>query len=281
MSTSAPGRCSSSRKTARRRRLCSIRSCAWPATTARPSCGCISRRRSSGSPRIAGGRSRARSWRTAKMPAITTCRRSCGSPSNRSCAAIPRSPSNTPAAATSRCWRSSSRAAPSMPTTPSAVVAEIAKSPKSVAALLEGLRDGLQGRVDVTARPGWPALQARLKSTGGRTAQLAAEVAQQFGDTEAVRRNLATVRNERAAPQTTAARAAGARRPAPAATRRRAAGDARQRAASARRHPRCCGITTTSALGRLLIERYPGVLDGESAPKRCRRWRRVHATAAC
>jgi putative heme-binding domain-containing protein len=79
------------------------------------------------------------------------------------------------------------------------VVAEIGKSPKSVAALLEGLRDGLQGRVDVEAPADWPAIQARLRRAGGRTAELTAEVAQQFGDTEAVRRNLATIRNDRAA----------------------------------------------------------------------------------
>jgi len=80
-----------------------------------------------------------------------------------------------------------------------AVVAEIGKAPKSVAALLEGLRDGLQGRVDVEAPAGWPAIQARSRRAGGRTAQLTAEVAQQFGDTQAVRRNLATIKNDRAA----------------------------------------------------------------------------------
>ncbi len=145
-----------------------------------------------------------------------------------------------------------------------AVVAEIAKSPTSVAALLEGLRDGLQGRVDVTAPPAWPALQARLKSTGGRTAQLAAEVAQHFGDTEAVRRNLATVRNDRAA-------AADRKRALQVLAGQRRAQLVDELPAMLDSEPlrldaiRAVAAYDNERLGRLLIERYPGFSAAERA----------------
>ena len=81
-----------------------------------------------------------------------------------------------------------------------AVVAEIAQNAKVGDQPARGTARRAAGtrRRDGAGGAG-PRLQARLKRAGGRTAALAAEVAQQFGDTEAVRRNLATVRNERAA----------------------------------------------------------------------------------
>jgi putative membrane-bound dehydrogenase-like protein len=73
------------------------------------------------------------------------------------------------------------------------VIAALAKSPTSQASLLEGLRDGLEGRVDLSAPPTWTAVYGRLKRGDARTAALAVEVAQQFGDTELARQHLATL----------------------------------------------------------------------------------------
>ncbi len=75
------------------------------------------------------------------------------------------------------------------------LVAAIGASPQMLASLLEGMRDGLEGRVDLTPPSTWTPTLARLKrSSDARIARLAAEVADQFGDTEAARRNLAAVR---------------------------------------------------------------------------------------
>ena len=78
------------------------------------------------------------------------------------------------------------------------LVAAIGQTPKAQASLLEGLRDGLEGRVDLTAPPNWAAVLARLKRSDARVAQLALEVTQQFGDTETAGQNLAALRNRTA-----------------------------------------------------------------------------------
>jgi putative membrane-bound dehydrogenase-like protein len=79
------------------------------------------------------------------------------------------------------------------------VVGAIASAPKTQRFLLEGLRDALEGRFDVAAPQNWPAAYDRLKRSGGSIASLAVEVAQQFGDADAARRNVATLRNRTAA----------------------------------------------------------------------------------
>ena len=79
------------------------------------------------------------------------------------------------------------------------LVAAIAAAPKAMMSMLEGMRDGLEGRVELAAPAAWATTYARLSKAGGRTAQLAGEISQQFGDTEAARRNLATVRSRTAA----------------------------------------------------------------------------------
>ena len=78
------------------------------------------------------------------------------------------------------------------------VVASIATAPKTQVSLLEGLRDALDGRFDVSAPSNWPSVFDRLTQSGGRVAQLAAEVERQFDSTEAARQNVATVRNRTA-----------------------------------------------------------------------------------
>jgi putative membrane-bound dehydrogenase-like protein len=78
------------------------------------------------------------------------------------------------------------------------LVAAIGKAPKTQASLLQGMRDGLEGRFDLTAPPNWAAVFDRLKQAEPAVARLAADVAQQFGDTETARRNLSTVRSSAA-----------------------------------------------------------------------------------
>ena len=75
------------------------------------------------------------------------------------------------------------------------VVAALAAAPPAQSSLLEGLRDGLEGRFDLAAPPAWTAVYGRLKRADSRTAALAVEVAQQFGDTELARQHLAALRS--------------------------------------------------------------------------------------
>jgi len=80
------------------------------------------------------------------------------------------------------------------------LVAEIDKSPKLMTSLLEGMRDGLEGRVDLVPPPAWSSTLGKLKrSPDPRVPRLANEVARQFGDTEAARRNLAVAASATAA----------------------------------------------------------------------------------
>jgi putative heme-binding domain-containing protein len=78
------------------------------------------------------------------------------------------------------------------------LVAAIGRAPKTERSLLEGMRDGLEGRVDLAAPSNWAAVFDRLKRSDAATARLALDVAQQFGDTETARRNLADVRSRTA-----------------------------------------------------------------------------------
>jgi putative membrane-bound dehydrogenase-like protein len=78
------------------------------------------------------------------------------------------------------------------------VVAAIARRPAAEISLLEGLRDGLDGRYDVAPPDGWAALAAALGTGETRLAQLADEISRQFGDAETARRNLETVRSRTA-----------------------------------------------------------------------------------
>jgi putative membrane-bound dehydrogenase-like protein len=81
------------------------------------------------------------------------------------------------------------------------LIAAIGRAPKAQASLLEGMRDGLEGRFDLQAPANWAAVYEQLKKAEPRVARLALDVAQQFGDTETATRNLATVRNGSAEPE--------------------------------------------------------------------------------
>lgn len=78
------------------------------------------------------------------------------------------------------------------------VVAAIAKTPKAQTSLLEGLRDGLEGRYDLKAPANWTPVYASLKRVNDRRAQLALQISQRFGDTEAAQKALATLKNKTA-----------------------------------------------------------------------------------
>ena len=63
--------------------------------------------------------------------------------------------------------------------------------------LLEGMRAGLEGRTDLTAPPNWEDAYGRLQRRSG-SAELAVEIAQMFGDSEAAQQLLATLKNNSA-----------------------------------------------------------------------------------
>ena len=145
-----------------------------------------------------------------------------------------------------------------------AVVAAIAAAPKSQASLLQGLRDGLEGRVDLVAPSNWASVYRRLKKGDTSTTRLATEVAQQFGDTELARRQLAEVRNRNApidqrrnALQTLTTQ----RRPQLAAELPALFEDARLRIDAIR----AIAAYDTDRLGRLVIDRYSSFTPAEKA----------------
>ena len=79
-----------------------------------------------------------------------------------------------------------------------AAIDAVARGGPLQASLLEGIRDGLEGRYDLTAPAGWPSLYSRLQRADPPIARLARDIAQQFGDTATARSNIALVRNSRA-----------------------------------------------------------------------------------
>jgi putative membrane-bound dehydrogenase-like protein len=81
-----------------------------------------------------------------------------------------------------------------------ALVAAIASDPPTQISLLEGMRDGLEGRVDLTASASWNALYRRLRGSNATVARVAQHIADQFGDTAAARRHLAVIQRQDAAP---------------------------------------------------------------------------------
>ena len=81
---------------------------------------------------------------------------------------------------------------------PELVLATLSKKSKNQILILEGMRDGLEGRFDLKAPKNWPAVYAKLKRNKGKTDQLANQIAQRFGDTEVLEKSLATLKNKNA-----------------------------------------------------------------------------------
>ena len=78
------------------------------------------------------------------------------------------------------------------------VVAALDKNPQTQISMLEGVRDGLEGRFDLKAPANWPAVYGKLNQSGGRVAQLVLQVAQRFGDTEAAQKFMVTLKDKTA-----------------------------------------------------------------------------------
>jgi putative membrane-bound dehydrogenase-like protein len=77
------------------------------------------------------------------------------------------------------------------------LVASIGQLPPSRTAMLEGLRDGLEGRANVTAPANWKAAQTKLNRSDATTVRLTGQVGQQFGDTETMGKSIAAVRDKK------------------------------------------------------------------------------------
>jgi putative heme-binding domain-containing protein len=78
------------------------------------------------------------------------------------------------------------------------LVAAVGRPSKGQRLLLEGMRQGLEGRVDLAAPAGWPRVYRYLSEDDPASARLAADVARLFNDTETARRNVAQARSRTA-----------------------------------------------------------------------------------
>jgi putative heme-binding domain-containing protein len=145
-----------------------------------------------------------------------------------------------------------------------ALVAAIDKAPKTRVSLLEGMRDGLEGRFDLAPPRNWESSYERLKTADAGTARLASEIAEKFGDAEAVRRTVATV-SDRAAAIDQRQRAlhvlASQRRPQLIAQLPALLDDERLRLDAIR----AIAAYDRESLGKLLLQRYPSLTPAEKA----------------
>ncbi|TDE17319.1 PVC-type heme-binding CxxCH protein [Dyadobacter psychrotolerans] len=78
------------------------------------------------------------------------------------------------------------------------LVTTIGRSAVNRTYLLEGMRDALEGRTDIRTPENWNAIFTKLKQTDKATAQLATDISRQFGDTEAAKTDLITLKNKNA-----------------------------------------------------------------------------------
>jgi putative membrane-bound dehydrogenase-like protein len=135
------------------------------------------------------------------------------------------------------------------------LVAAIDAAPAARTSLLEGMRDGLEGRYDLAAPANWPAVRNRLLRADAATATLAGQITRQFGDTESARQNLAALGNLSAAPadrRRALLQLTGQRRPELVPVLPSVVDDRALRVDGIR----AIAAFDDAALGRLLIERY-------------------------
>ncbi|MGV8879380.1 MAG: PVC-type heme-binding CxxCH protein [Sphingobacteriaceae bacterium] len=78
------------------------------------------------------------------------------------------------------------------------LAAALPKYPAVQLQLMHGMMNGLDGRTDLVPPANWKAVYAQLKQSGGKIAELAADLSQQFGDTEAARTSLDILKNKTA-----------------------------------------------------------------------------------
>nr|MCU0390460.1 PmoA family protein [Thermoflexibacter sp.] len=81
---------------------------------------------------------------------------------------------------------------------PEIVVSVLGENGKNEKLIMEGMRDGLEGRFDLKAPTNWNTIYAKLKANKGEIAPLATQIAQRFGDTEATEKLMATLKNANA-----------------------------------------------------------------------------------
>ena len=79
------------------------------------------------------------------------------------------------------------------------LIATLDKHPKNLHSMLQGMRDALEGRHDLTAPANWSAVYAALRKSDDKVAALAMDIAQLFGDTEVARQSLANLKDKSAA----------------------------------------------------------------------------------
>jgi putative membrane-bound dehydrogenase-like protein len=130
--------------------------------------------------------------------------------------------------------------------------------------LLEGMRDALDGRYDMAPPANWKGVYAKLKSKPGTSATIAEELHQHFGDTEAAKKQLITLKNQAAPlPQRASALQMLSLRQRPELVKELPAllDDPNLRKDAIR----AIASYDNEALGKLILERYPALSASEKA----------------
>src|SRR5690606_20956701 len=130
--------------------------------------------------------------------------------------------------------------------------------------LLSGMLSGMEGRTKLATPPNWQAVSSTIQRSGGKAQELAGDISAVFGDSEATQRAFVVLHNKRA----------------PVEARKRALRTlaAQQQkdliaelpnilkdAALRKEAIRSVAAFDNEALGRLLVERYPGYSQEEKA----------------
>jgi putative heme-binding domain-containing protein len=76
------------------------------------------------------------------------------------------------------------------------LVTYLEKNTQNIVPILEGMRDGLDERIDLKAPKNWNAISKKLKLRKGEVAKLASLISQRFGETDATQNNLALLKNK-------------------------------------------------------------------------------------
>lgn len=77
------------------------------------------------------------------------------------------------------------------------LVSYIGSNTKNLTPILEGMRDGLEGRFDLKAPKNWKAVFQKLTLKKGGVAKLAMQISQRFGETDATQKYIALIKNNK------------------------------------------------------------------------------------
>ncbi len=80
------------------------------------------------------------------------------------------------------------------------LIKSIGAQPKTLVSLMEGMINGMEGRTDLKPPSSWQNVFALLKKRNDKSAQLAVEISELFGDKQAAQRSLLTLKNKKATP---------------------------------------------------------------------------------